>query len=426
MITDGPARKHETTLESRRSRQPSPQRAVDTPALAFGTGLTALGVLRSLHGSGITVYSVCPPDGLPSQSRWYRRAPLLSGAVPEPGQLGEYLAGLPLSRAVLFPCSDDWVQAIANLPAHLKDRFPASVADPRVVETMTDKWLFSNFVDCLDIPRPKTLRVNTIEELQSLDEACFENMFLKPIDSQEFSRRTRVKAFRLEGRQHALRIMAQLGRDGINGFPILLQEFIPGPASSYYLVDGFVDRNRQIRALIARRRLSQYPPMFGNSSRSRTIRLEEVKGAVESLERMWSTVNYRGIFDAEFKYDERDGQLKILEVNARPWWFVEFATRCRMDLCQMAYRDALGLPVEPAGDYDIGRSCIYLSYDLAAHWETDRGLGGLFRWVRSCAGVEDIVHRWDDPRPSLHSAWSSLKNYWRHRDRTIKRGKPLP
>jgi predicted ATP-grasp superfamily ATP-dependent carboligase len=413
MITDGPSRQSETTRESRMPVQTSPREVDQMPALAFGTGLTALGVLRSLHDSGITVYSVSPLDGLPTRSRWYRRAPLLSGGVPEPEQLCEYLTGLPFSRAVLFPCSDDWARAIANLPTFLKERFPASVPDSRVVETMTDKWLFSSFVECLDIPRPKTIRVSAIEELESLNEASFENMFLKPIDSQEFSRRNRVKAFQLEGKRHALQIMEQIQRDGGCGFPILLQEFIPGPPSHYYLVDGFVDRNRRILALIARRRLSQYPPLFGNSSRSETIPLREVQGAVESLTRMWSAMNYRGIFDAEFKYDERDKQLKILEVNARPWWFVEFAARCRMDFCRMAYQDALGLPVEARTEYDVGRRCIYLSYDLAAHWEADRGPGGILRWMRSCSSVEDIAYRWDDPWPGIHSTWSALKNYLR-------------
>ena len=387
----------------------------DVPAFAFGSGLTALGVLRSLQASGVPVFSVCPREDLATKSRWFRPAPLMSGAVPEPAQLAEYLAALRVSRAVLFPCSDDWARAIAELPDTLKERFPASVPDAPVVETMTDKWRFSTFLECVGVPRPKTLRVSSMEELHSLDEASYENMFLKPVDSQDFARRTNVKAFRLEGKNHALRIMEDLLANGGAGFPILLQEYIPGPASSYYLVDGFVDANGDTRALIPRRRLSQYPRFFGNSARSETIPLSEVRGAVAALERMWSTVTYRGIFDAEFKYDERDKQFKILEVNARPWWFVEFATRCRMDLCRMAYLDALGLPVESVSEYDVGRRCVYLNYDLAAHLGTDSGPGGVLRWMRSFGGVEDIIYRWDDPWPGLHSTFSALKNYRRHR-----------
>ena len=35
-------------------------------------------------------------------------------------------------------------------------------------------------------------------------------------------------------------------------------------------------------------------------------------------------------------------EFKILEINARPWWYVELASRCGVDVCTMSYRDAFG------------------------------------------------------------------------------------
>jgi D-aspartate ligase len=265
------------------------------------------------------------------------------------------------------------------------------------------------------VPRPKTFLLHSLEEMTALEDSCYQDMFLKPLNSQDFSLRTGVKAFQLESKQQALDIMTGMERNGNNLFPILLQEYIPGPASSYYLVDGFVDRHHQIRAFIARRRLRMYPPVFGNSTLSETIPLYEVQGAVDTMERMWSALKFRGIFDAEFKYDERDGQFKIVEVNARPWWFIQFATRCGMDLCGMSYQDALGLPVEPNSTYSIGRRCVYLTSDLAAYWAEDPGIGGLFRWIRSLKGTEDIIYSWNDPKPGISSTLVSMKNYLRQR-----------
>jgi len=383
------------------------------PVLVFGSGLTALGVLRSFRTSGISAYSVCPPNDLPSKSRWYQPPPSRLKAVPEPEELSAYLTSSPLATAVLVPCSDDWARAIAELPETLKDRFPASISCPRVVQTMTDKWLFAATLECLDIPRPKTLLLRSLDEMSSLDDDCYRGMFLKPLDSQEFSRRYRAKVFQCTARAHALGIMADLQRKRRDVFPILLQEYIPGATCHYYLVDGFVDRGGRIRALIARRRLSQYPPLFGNSARSQTIPLNEVGGAVESLERLWSTLEYRGIFDAEFKYDTRDGKFKLLEVNARPWWFIEFATRCGVDLCGMSYEDALGRPVETVHSYATGHCCVYSIYDLAAHYADDPGVGGFLRWLRSCKSVEDIIYRWDDPWPGITSTFTSFRAYLR-------------
>jgi D-aspartate ligase len=383
-----------------------------TPALIFGSGLTALGVLRSLGRPGLPTYSVCENGDLATKSRWYRPAPEFQKRMPAPSELAAYLDTLWFQKAVLIPCSDHWARAIAELPSNLRARYPASVASAATVDIMTDKWRFAEMIEREDVPRPKTIALHSYNELAALPESSFENRFLKPLDSQKFSRLTGAKAFQLESRRHALAIMADMERQGKNGFPILLQEYIPGPAGSYFLVDGFVDRGGQSLGLIARRRHRMYPAPFGNSTFSETIALNEVKGAVDTLERIWSATKYCGVFDAEFKYDERDGQFKIVEINPRPWWFVEFATRCGVNLCLMSYRHALGLPVEPITTYPAGRCCSYMLYDFAAHRSLEPGLRGFLRWIRSVKGCDEIVYCWDDPGPR---SLQCVSRYWAYR-----------
>jgi predicted ATP-grasp superfamily ATP-dependent carboligase len=246
-------------------------------------------------------------------------------------------------------------------------------------------------------------------------------MFLKPLDSQKFSNLMGTKAFHLESRRHALAIMAEMERNGKDGFPILLQEYIPGPAGSYFLVDGFVDRHGQTLGLIARRRHRMYPAPFGNSTLSETIPVDQVQGAINTLERIWSATKYCGVFDAEFKYDQRDGQFKIVEINARPWWFVEFATRCGVNVCQMSYRHALGLPAEPIRTYPAHRRCSYMLYDFAAHRSMEPGLRGYLRWIRSVKGCDEITYCWDDPGPALSLAMRTARKQFKRTLSDIRR-----
>ena len=115
---------------------------------------------------------------------------------------------------------------------------------------------------------------------------------------------------------------------------VVLQEYIPGSFTEHYFVDGYVDRAGQIKALFARRRLRIYPPDFGNSTAMVSVALARSAQAVDSVRRVLGAVGYHGIFSAEFKRDPRDGQFKLLEVNTRPWWFIDFAVRCGVDVCR--------------------------------------------------------------------------------------------
>src|SRR4051812_13316119 len=62
-------------------------RPQEVPVLAFGSGLTALGVIRSFHEARIPLYSVCPPNELPAKSRYYRPAPGLESKTLAPHEL---------------------------------------------------------------------------------------------------------------------------------------------------------------------------------------------------------------------------------------------------------------------------------------------------------------------------------------------------
>jgi D-aspartate ligase len=220
---------------------------------------------------------------------------------------------------------------------------------------------------------------------------------VKPRDSQAFVQRFGVKGFPLEGRADA---DARLAAAAEAGLAVLLQEYVPGPPDAHYFVDGYVALDGRPLAFFARRRLRMYPPDFGNSTYHLSVPLEEVEDAVRHLRTLLGACGYVGIFSAEFKRDARDGVLKLLEVNVRPWWYVEFAALCGVDVCSLAYRDALGLPVEAPAPYRVGHTCVLPGADVRAFRATRHETGlGLFPWLRSWSGASHTVWRLDDPLP---------------------------
>ena len=368
------------------------------PVLVLGARITALGVVRTLGRARIPNYFVGRESDFTKWSHWHHPLPEELPGPPEPGGLHEWLRLISLERAVLLPCADNWVLEVANLPPELRNRFPASIPDASSILCMVDKGRFAELLQSHAIPHPKTIPIDSPEQLDRLHGIDLARTFLKPRNSMEFSLRYGVKALQINDRNEA----ARMATDALaHGIPLMLQEYIPGPPTAHYFIDGFMDRNGAVPALFARHRIRMHPPDFGNSSLHESVPIEGVKPAADALKILLRSVHYRGIFSAEFKYDERDGQFKILEVNARPWWFVEFAAACGVDVCSLAYRDALGLSCEPIRSYKAGRRCVTLELDWKAYLRLrQQGQISFWRWLRSWLGADHPVFSWTDPGPA--------------------------
>ena len=136
-----------------------------------------------------------------------------------------------------------------------------------------------------------------------------------------------------------------------------------------------------------------------------TLPLDDVSDAADSLRSTLAAVSYRGIFSAEFKYDDRDRRFKIIEINTRPWWYIEFASRCGVNVCEMAYADALEEDVSPVRCYRVGKSLVYPIHDFRAWRDTIRQRRVEFRpWVCDWLKSWRPILTWDDPLPAISNA----------------------
>jgi D-aspartate ligase len=376
------------------------------PALVLGSGITALGVARSLGRENIPVFYPCHGGDIASHSRWLRQISASLDDFSSPKQLTAFLKGLPFEKMVVFPCSDSWTRAVAGLNPEMAVHFPSSLTSLENIEMLSDKSRFAKVIRQNGLPHPRTILLETERDLEALSDELFEGAFLKPARSQEFFEHFKVKAFRTHSRIEALSRLREIQKAG---FAAMLQEYIPGPATHHYFIDGFVDRFGRVCARFARQRLRMYPPDFGNSTYMISVALREISEAVATVDRLLSSIRFRGIFSTELKYDRRDGLFKILEVNARPWWFIEFATTSGVNVCRLAYEDALGMRVQPIEDYNVGSRCLHPYYDLHSFLHLYRGhqltIGS---WLKSWWGAKQPEFCWDDPLPAIWDFFSRI------------------
>ena len=380
------------------------------PALVLGDGITVLGTIRCLGNAGIPCYCLSLTSDIETASRWYRLLPKEFGLVSDTGQLADFLEPLLFENAVLIPCTDDWAVATAGLSDHLRERFHISQPRHEIQKSFTDKGRFRTLLEKHMIPHPHTYPLENEYSLNNLLDQLpggeISHYFLKPRNSLTFFAHYMTKAFSLKSKEDALQ-KYRTAREA--GFEMLLQEFVLGPPNNHFYVEGFIDRNEIIRCVYARQRLRMYPPKFGNSSIFVSIPASEIEQAVESVRRLLGGVGYRGIYSAEFKRDERDGVYKLLEVNSRCWWYIEFLERCGVNIPEMAYRDALGLEVEDVAHYSLGRHAVNLRLDILAGLNEIRaGRLNVWRWLKFWIGAKYTVLCLRDPLPAFVWLYSNF------------------
>src|SRR5206468_12627170 len=122
--------------------------------------------------------------------------------------------------------------------------------------------------------------------------------FLKPRDSEAFRTRFGVKAWRFGTVAEATSLVVEAARTGLG---LVLQEYVPGPPNHHDMIEGFVDRTSAVRARFVRQRLRMHPTDFGDSVFMVSVPLAAVEPAVETLDRLFEALRYRGVFEAEFK-----------------------------------------------------------------------------------------------------------------------------
>lgn len=379
------------------------------PAIVIARGYTALGTLRSLAQADIPAYVACPPDDLCTHSRWYRAPPAASGWH---GEIDDHtaanLAAIALNEAVLIPGADDAALWLADLPGSpLGTRFHVSSSTPETLAILQDKQRFGQFLLAAGLPHPRTFTLNSQADVSAVPFDELDRVFVKPMDSQHFNNALGKKGIWARDRGELSRVWDELHTMGLG---VIAQEYVPGTAADHYFIDGFRDRFGNITGTMARRRLRIYPPDFGNSSYCETVTPSDVSGAYDTLRELLARLNYRGIFSAEFKRDARNGVFRILEVNTRAWWYVEFAARCGVNVCAMAYDDALERPVTRTVPVTrIGVGCVNWINDAKSVFSPDGRRGAswlliLTQWLRTTFHVL----RSNDLGPWLHVAGNTL------------------
>jgi len=308
-------------------------------AVIVGGEHPGLGIARSLGRRGIPICIVDDQHSVAQFSRYSDRSVRVSDLRDEQKTVDSILEvgqRYGLKDWVLFPTRDETVAAFARHRARLAKFFKVTTPEWESVKWAWDKKNTYELAAQLGIPVPGTWNPRSIEDLAELYGRL--PLAIKPAVKENFFYATGSKAWRADTPEE-LNALFKKAAEQIKPEEILVQEIIPGDGGQQYSYCAFFREGKTHSSLIARR-MRQHPREFGRAATYvETVEKPEIE---ELSERFLKAIDYYGLVEVEFKQDPRDGQFKLLDVNARTWGFHSIGGPAGVDFPYLLFADQMG------------------------------------------------------------------------------------
>jgi D-aspartate ligase len=385
--------------------------ATKPPVIVLGGGHNSLSIARQLGSRGVSVHALNHVGSDITRSRFARKI-RLPGKEPFHQEAAEYLVG-PASEAlrgsVLLVGSDEGLRLVAAHREQLSERFLLDLSNPEAQVRMLDKLATYRAARDAGVPVPDFWTVKTTEDAEAVRSSITFPIIVKPHLSYLFEARTGKKFVEVSDFDALARALDMVQSAGTEA---LLMEKIPGPDSllcSYYT---YLDEDGNALFDFTKRIIRRYPKNMGLATHHVTDVIPELR---EPSLRLFQHVGLRGVTNVEFKLDQRDKELKLIECNARFTAANGLLAKSGLDLAWFVYSRIVGLPLPDMSRYRSGARLWDPTRDFLAYRELRRlgelSFGG---WLKSIAGRRTFpVFSVTDPWPSVRRAAAKGKKLFK-------------
>ena len=317
---------------------PSPKQH---PAIVLTLSPTGLAVARALGAQGVEVYGIdFNRTEVGHFSRWVKR-PADLAHLPPGDELLEGLYSFATSLdtpPVLYVAGDPYIDFVSQNHERLRECcvLPDSMC-PEIASLFLNKESFYRRCQELDIAMPTTFFPQNEEEAKEASKALRYPAIVKPTHGHRFRKKLGgKKLLEVETPEELVQWWCRF-RDW--GGDAVLQEIIPGPESNIFVAAVYSDAGFDARSIFTAHKVRQYPPVYGSGSYMESRWSKEVADMSAEIIR---DLKYPGICGTEFKWDPRDEQWKLIEINPRPTLWFDLVRAAGVSLIWDAHCDLTG------------------------------------------------------------------------------------
>lgn len=298
------------------------------PALVLGLHVNGLGVIRSLaKDKRIKIIGVGKKDSIGSGSKYLSEKYLYENKDEQ--RIIDILSQISnkYQKIIVFPTgSDYWVRILSKY----KDKFVnfENTFDKNIDKVMK-KPFQHKIAKELEIPVPKSMNVDNLSQLETVQKELKSPYLVKPS-----SRNTDDEPFRIKEINSYKKLYSILSKHLSNGHTFMVSEIIPGNDSSLYTYGSYAWKG-EVYAQFFGRKLTQMPSNYGVIGTGES--LNQIPEIENYGKRILDYLNFSGISQIEFKYDARDKEYKLIEINPRSWMWEYLSTKVGINLSLAKY-----------------------------------------------------------------------------------------
>ncbi|GAB4340043.1 MAG: hypothetical protein Kow0037_25630 [Calditrichia bacterium] len=340
------------------------------PLLILGGSANALSIVRSLGKQKIPVYF----SGLSGSHAQYSR--YCAGAFPyHSGEtVKTFWRNLLLSPdnqfpegTVIFACEDAALEFVIEYFPELEKRYRLGDSTPELLATFLNKQKTLELARKIDFPHPGFWNYSLNGNLDLETDHLAFPVIIKPILSHRFQNAFNGrKYFIAENREQLLRSLKLLKDKQLEA---LITEIIPGPDHLLASYNAYIKKDGQPLYEYTKSIVRRYPVNEGLAS---CHKLEWLPEIADIGKKFVKKSCIKGFFNIELKYDSRDNQYKIIEVNPRFTAHQPLIVKAGLNTAELVYRYLLGEKVAGVKlEYHPIRLW-YPSRDVRAFWQLNR------------------------------------------------------
>ncbi len=368
-------------------------------AVIIGGDFQGLGIARNLAHAGIPVIIVDPDFCIGRFSRSVRKY-YKSPALTDPEAFVSFLERLAIDEKltgwVIYPTSDRAVFVLSQFRSQLSKYYLIPTPDWEITKFAYDKKLTCRLAQQANVPTPDTFFPKDVEQLRELNLDF--PVILKPTIKENFFPFTKLKALKANNHEELIRGYKYMNSI-VDASEIMIQKFISGGPSNLYSFCSLFTGGTVKGKLIAKRQ-RQHPMEFGNATTfAYTCEIPEIE---EFSIRLLKEMEYHGLSEVEFMYDQKDGKFKLLEINPRTWGWHSLGAAAGVNFSLLLFMDMNNIPVS-VGSFEKNVKWVRLLTDVPiVISEVYKGRLSVADYVHSLKGKKEFaVFSGQDPLPFI-------------------------